>query len=163
MYWFARSPLKQVRDRLHPLPRVGCLFQHGEFMYTGSCLCGQVRYRIDAEITEVACCHCRECRKVQGTAFATNAPVKAADFQLESGRDLIREYESSTGKFRAFCSSCGSPVYSRKTDLPEILRLRIGSLDTPMQHKPDYHIFADDKAEWYDIHDGQPQYSGFKP
>ncbi len=131
--------------------------------HRGSCLCGQVTYRLEAEITELACCHCQQCRKAQGTAFATNAPVNEADFTFESGRELIREYESTPGKFRAFCSLCGSPLYSRLASRPGLLRLRIGTLDTPLPHRPDYHIFAADKAEWYTLEDEQPQYPGFKP
>ena len=132
-------------------------------MHRGSCLCGQVTYRLAGEITEIACCHCRQCRKVQGTAFATNAPVAESDFQFESGQALIREFESSPGKFRAFCSNCGSPLYSRLAAKPGLLRLRIGTLDTELNHRPDYHIFAADKAEWHAIVDDQPQYAGFKP
>ncbi len=124
-------------------------------MHHGSCLCGQVTYQLDAEITEVACCHCRQCRKAQGTAFATNAPVEEKHFKITSGKELIREFESTPGKLRAFCSNCGSPLYSHRANLPGVLRLRIGTLDTPLVHKPDYHIFAAHKAEWYELGDHQ--------
>lgn len=130
-------------------------------MHQGSCLCGEVRYRLNAEITELACCHCQQCRKAQGTAFATNAPVDEAEFEFVSGKTVIREFESTPGKFRAFCGNCGSPIYSRRVDLPGILRIRIGGLDTPLAHRPDYHIFAAHKAEWYEICDARPQYPEF--
>lgn len=130
--------------------------------HNGSCLCGQVTYQLNAAITELACCHCQQCRKAQGTAFATNAPVSEDDFSFESGRELIREFESTPGKFRAFCKNCGSPLYSRLASNPGILRLRIGSLDTALTHRPDYHIFAADKAEWHLISDDAVQYPGFK-
>src|SRR5437762_3351156 len=71
-------------------------------MLTGRCLCGGVRYEIDGEIGSVVCCHCSQCRRASGTAFATNASVRAEHFRLIAGQDLLTEYESSPGKFRAF-------------------------------------------------------------
>jgi hypothetical protein len=58
-----------------------------------------------------------------------------------------------------FCTRCGSPLYSRRPGPPEILRLRIGTLDTPLNRKPSSHIFFHDKAEWFDMHDEVPKYS----
>ncbi|MFT5504826.1 MAG: hypothetical protein ACI8XC_002543, partial [Gammaproteobacteria bacterium] len=49
-------------------------------MLKGSCHCGKVRYEIRGELGAIVCCHCSQCRKSQGSAFATNAPVKARDF-----------------------------------------------------------------------------------
>ncbi|HCA63195.1 MAG TPA: GFA family protein, partial [Pseudomonas sp.] len=43
--------------------------------HTGSCLCGVVRYRIDAPIDALTHCHCKMCRKAHGAAFATYASV----------------------------------------------------------------------------------------
>ena len=38
--------------------------------YTGSCLCGGLRYEIRGEIGDIVQCHCQRCRKANGTAFA---------------------------------------------------------------------------------------------
>ena len=57
-------------------------------MVEGSCLCGAVRYRIRGELGPIALCHCSMCRKTSGTAFATNATVACAAFELLAGRDL---------------------------------------------------------------------------
>lgn len=47
--------------------------------------------------------------------------------------------------------------------MPEMLRLWLGTLDTPVEGKPGRHIFVQDKAEWHDIADDAPQYPGFTP
>ena len=41
---------------------------------------------------------------------------------------------------------------------PDALRLRIGSLDTPIDSKPSIHIFTGSMAEWDEIRDDLPQY-----
>jgi hypothetical protein len=54
-------------------------------MLTGSCLCSAVRYEIDGKIGPVGHCHCATCRKAQGGAFVTNAPVRTKYFRLVTG------------------------------------------------------------------------------
>lgn len=132
-------------------------------MYAGSCLCGAVKYELRGELGPIVFCHCSRCRKAQGSAFATNSPVKESDFHLLSGKEVLREYESSAGKYRAFCGSCGSPVFSRFIGKPGILRLRIGALDTSIDARPTAHIYASSHAEWCEILDDLPQYEAGVP
>lgn len=132
-------------------------------MIKGSCLCGKVSYEYRGELGPIVFCHCSRCRKAQGSAFGTNSPVKAADFSLLSGEDVLREYESSPGKHRVFCSHCGSPLYSRNSAIPGVLRLRVGSLDTPITARPVAHIYASSHAEWESITDTLPQYEAGVP
>jgi hypothetical protein len=61
--------------------------------------------------------------------------------------------------YRVFCGRCGSPLFSKRDAMPELLRLRLGTLDTPVTAKPTAHIFVAEKAEWYDICDDLPQYA----
>lgn len=94
--------------------------------YVGSCLCGAVTYQIDGPIGDIIQCHCQKCRKANGTAYATNAPIAKADFKLTSGQDVVKKYASSAGTERCFCGNCGSPLISIKAETPEFYRLRIG-------------------------------------
>src|SRR5262245_34636836 len=110
-------------------------------MLTGGCLCGRVRYEIHGKIGAVACCHCRFCRKAQGTAFATNAPVRTKYFHLRSGSDSVAEYESSPGKVRCFCRTCGSPLWSRTVSDPDTIRIRLGLLESDPERRPALHVW----------------------
>lgn len=132
-------------------------------MLEGSCLCRAIRYRVRGELGPIVYCHCAQCRKAQGSAFAANAPVKADGFEWLSGREAVTEYESSPGKLRAFCRVCGSPIYSRRDSAPDVLRLRIGTLDTPLAARPSAHIYAASKAEWDEILDDLPQHAALEP
>lgn len=127
-------------------------------MLEGGCLCGGVRYRVNGKLGPTGYCHCKQCQRATGSAFAVNADVREKYFELLSGADLVREYESSPRKYRAFCSRCGSPVYSRSDDRPEVRRVRLGSLDSDPGRRPLVHVWVDSKAPWYEIHDALPQY-----
>jgi hypothetical protein len=132
-------------------------------MKRGRCLCGTVRYEVTGAIGPIVFCHCSQCRRAQGSAFGTNAPVNAGDFAVVAGAASITEFESSPGKMRAFCSVCGSPLYSWRVDRPGAVRLRIGTLESPIANRPVAHIFATSKAEWDTICDELPQYEGAEP
>ena len=126
--------------------------------YAGSCLCGGIQYEVRGPLGDIIQCHCRRCRKATGTAFATNSPIAKADFYLLQGQQLLKSFTTTTGVSRNFCSECGSPIYSVKADLPDVYRLRIGSLDTTIEQKPNCHFYVSSKAEWEDIHDTLAQY-----
>ncbi len=127
-------------------------------MLKGSCLCNSIQYEIHGELGPTMMCHCSKCRKANGSAYAVNAAVKTDEFHFVKGKELVSEFESSPGVFRTFCKQCGSPLYSRRPSQPELLRLRIGTLDTPVEVKPIAHIFVGSKASWDEIHDDIPQY-----
>ncbi|WP_012069701.1 GFA family protein [Marinomonas sp.] len=127
-------------------------------MLSGSCLCNGIQYEIKGDLGDIMQCHCQKCRKANGSAFAANAAIPTTAFTLLKGKELLAEYESTPGVFRVFCKQCASPLYSRRPNMPELLRLRIGTLDTKIEGKPSSHIFVGSKAEWYEICDDIPQY-----
>jgi hypothetical protein len=129
----------------------------------GSCLCGAIRYEITGALGPIVMCHCAQCRKAQGGAFAVNAAIRAEDFTIIAGRNRLAAYESSPGKLRHFCRDCGSPIISTRTTVPGVVRVRIGTLDTPIDAGPQAHIFVASKAEWDAICDDLPQYAGREP
>jgi hypothetical protein len=128
-------------------------------MHQGSCQCGSVRYEIEGELGPILFCHCGRCRKANGAAFQAAAGISPDQLHLLSGQDAMVDYESSPGVYRVFCGRCGSPLFSKRDAMPELLRLRLGTLDTPVTAKPTAHIFVAEKAEWYDICDDLPQYA----
>ena len=132
-------------------------------MHNGSCLCGSVRYELSTELGDFGYCHCTSCRKASGSAHAANSPVDRSAFVLISGADTLREFESSPGKFRAFCSRCGSPIYAYLATSRDVLRIRLGSLDSSFAKQPKAHTFVSDKATWEPIDDGLPQFPEWAP
>ena len=130
-------------------------------MHKGSCLCGSVRYELSAELGDFGYCHCKSCRKASGSAHAANAPIDRPHFHFVGSSETLREFESSPGKFRAFCSRCGSPIYAYVAATPDVLRLRLGSLDTPFPRRAKAHTFVADKADWDHIDGDLPQFAGW--
>ncbi|TNF97570.1 MAG: GFA family protein [Gammaproteobacteria bacterium] len=132
-------------------------------MYKGGCLCGQVRFEISGNIRNIVYCHCSQCRKAQGSAFATNGIVDITNFNLLSGKSELTGYESSPGQTKYFCKHCGSPIMSKNVTRPNEVRVRLGTIESDIQERPEAHIFVTSKANWEDIFGNIPQYEAYEP
>lgn len=118
-------------------------------MLTGSCLCDAVAYQAEASIMRIVHCHCRTCRKTHGAAFSSVAAIPRHSFRWTRGSERLGAIESSPGKFRRFCTHCGSHVMAERIDQPVVL-LRLGCLDTDVADVPQVHIWRSDGAPWYE-------------
>ncbi|MEK0083252.1 GFA family protein [Benzoatithermus flavus] len=124
---------------------------------TGGCLCGAVRYRLDAPLRPIVACHCGQCRRSHGTFGAyTAAPVSA--LCLEAEGDLAW-YRSSARAERGFCRACGSSLFWRPV-AGSYVAVAAGSLDDATGLALVEHIFVADKPAWYELSDALPRRAG---
>jgi hypothetical protein len=122
-----------------------------------------VRFEISGPIRHIVHCHCSQCRKAQGSAFATNGIVSTSDFRMLTGADELTGYESTPGQTKYFCRTCGSPILSKTASKPDQVRVRLGSIDSDIKERPEAHIFASSRANWDEITGDLPQYDGYEP
>jgi hypothetical protein len=103
-------------------------------------------------------CHCTDCRKSHGAAFASYIGVARARFSYLNGATEVGSHTTKTGTERTFCRHCGSSLTGTVKSEPENLYVAAATLDTPLRRKPEYHIFIRSKVPWLDLHDGLPQH-----
>lgn len=127
--------------------------------YTGQCLCGSIKYEVDAIEPKMGHCHCSMCRKFHGAAFATFGEARKNNFRWVKGEKLLKDYVADNGSTRQFCSQCGSSLTFSSADNPEnVVEFTLGTLDTDLDIKPDAHIYVGSKTSWYVISDDLPQF-----
>jgi len=130
--------------------------------FPGSCLCGAVRYEIDGLDTPVGHCHCATCRKAHASAFTTTAGVLREHFRWIAGEDLLRDYESSPGKLRRFCSVCGTHLVAERPAQPHVI-LRVATLDQDPGLRPAMHIWTSHDAPWLSDDGEVPRHPEWQP
>ncbi|MES2938596.1 MAG: GFA family protein [Pseudomonadota bacterium] len=113
----------------------------------GSCLCTTVQYEVRKFSAPIDHCSCRMCRKAHAAAFNTAAGVLRDDFQWTQGAQAVKAYESSPGKFRHFCSNCGSQLLSERTGQP-MMFLRVATLDEDPGLRPEFRIWKSHEVPW---------------
>ncbi|NIF27208.1 GFA family protein [Pantoea sp. Tr-811] len=120
-------------------------------VYEGSCLCGAVRYTLLCAPKAVSHCHCSQCRKGHGAAFASYGSVPRSALQVVSGADAISVYASSDAVRREFCSRCGSNLFWSRSqgDYSDWISIALGTLDTAFKPGKQAHVHTDSRAPWY--------------
>ena len=125
--------------------------------FSGSCLCGSVRFAVSGFSDKVANCHCTMCRKFHGAAFGTLVGVK--DLTWLSGEALLSEFVADNGTTRTFCSTCGSSMGFRVKGAPlATIEMAISTFDEDIPVKVDAHIYTDYKANWCVLQEGIPAF-----
>ncbi len=129
----------------------------------GKCLCGQIQYLFEASPSDLAYCHCSECRRTLGSAFASYARVKPGSFKWSLGEDLISSFESASTVHRCFCSVCGTHLGGIVGEGKELSWIALGSIEGDPGVRPEAHIFVGSKAPWHEITDDLPQFDEWPP
>lgn len=94
--------------------------------YEGSCHCGTVRFKIEADVTELTTCDCSLCKKKN----AVMTKVHEDSFVLLSGENVLSEYRWNMHIARHyFCSECGIYTFHRKRAQPDHYGINISCLD----------------------------------
>ena len=131
---------------------------------TGGCLCGGVRFRVDAPLVVATYCHCTRCQRRTGTAASAQARIQPGSLTVTQGEELIRTYAPPDGFPKLFCGACGSALWSRSPDDPEIMSVRLGAFDGDPGIRPSLRQFCAYAAAWEDIpDDGLPRFSEGHP
>jgi ADP-ribosyl-[dinitrogen reductase] hydrolase len=128
----------------------------------GSCLCKTVQYEVDQLDMPIGHCHCATCRKAHAAAFASTAGVLREHFRIKTGEDKLTSYESSPGKFRKFCSVCGTQVYAEKPTQTHVI-LRVPTLDDDPGTTPVMHIWTSHDVPWLVDGEGVRRYEEWPP
>jgi hypothetical protein len=123
-------------------------------MFTGSCLCGAVRFAVSGPLGPPDACHCSQCRKQSGHVWASTDVPRAA--VTITGEDNVSWYQSSQKVRRGFCGTCGSFLFWDPVQRDSIA-IAMGAFDGSTGVHLAHHIFVNDKGDYYDIADGLPQ------
>ena len=131
---------------------------------TGGCLCGGVRFEISEPLGAAGYCHCKRCQRRTGTASSAQAVVARGSVRVTSGQELIRAYDPGDGFPKAFCSACGSALWSVHPEDGEVASVRLGVLDGDPGVTFAYRQFLNYAVSWESIPDDRiPTYPERRP
>jgi hypothetical protein len=123
-------------------------------MHKGSCLCGAVRFEIDAPLHAPDACHCQQCRKQSGH-FWVSTDIARAHLHIH-GQEHITWFQSSLKVRRGFCARCGSSLFWDAIGKDKIA-VAMGAIDSATEVKIALHIFVAEKGDYYELNDGVAQ------
>jgi hypothetical protein len=124
-----------------------------ELPLTGGCLCGGVRFEVTEPLVSAGYCHCTRCQRRTGTAASAQARIAPGSLRILAGEALVRLYEPPDGFAKAFCSGCGSALWSRHPEDHEVISVRLGAFDTDPGVRPSYRQYVAYAAPWEPLPD----------
>ena len=127
-------------------------------MVEGGCACGFVRYRLTTAPIFVNCCHCRDCQRASGSAFAINAMIEADRVVLVGDGEpevAPAPADAHANQSVARCPHCGTALWTtHRLFGPPIRFVFVGTLDAAESLPPDAHFFTRSRHNWITIPEG---------
>jgi hypothetical protein len=115
----------------------------------GRCHCGKITYEAEIDSTAASICHCSDCQALTGSAFRVTVMAPAQSFVLRGTPTIyIKTADSGAKRAHAFCSGCGSPIYSAAPESPSTYSLRVGTLRQRHQIVPRRQIWCQSALPW---------------
>ena len=129
--------------------------------YSGGCLCGAVRYSLNARPATMTACHCDACKKLSG---ATNLLVVTAPretFHHLSGdvQRYRRTGDSGRQSDVVRCAACGTRLWHEPQSFP-LVTLTAGTLDDPNWVVPASEIWIEKASPAAIFHSDSEHFHG---
>ena len=116
---------------------------------TGGCLCGAVRYSIEAEPKFIRHCWCRDCQYIGAGAGTVNVFFATEAVKVEGAlADYASPAASGNLMHRRYCPSCGTPVFTQTEARLHFIGVRAGTFDDPELAKPQMAIWTSSAPSW---------------
>jgi hypothetical protein len=120
-------------------------------IYSGQCLCGDVRFEARGKPKWVRWCHCESCRRHSGAPASVFVAFENGDVKVIHG--AIARYKSSPGTERGFCARCGSTLTCANQRLPTETHYYIGAFERAAELKPSGEFYGAERLPWLVLHD----------
>lgn len=132
--------------------------------YTGGCLCGAVRYEIEAEPMVAGHCQCRDCQRMTGAGHSSmlafprpavriTGPLKGYGVKADSGNTATR----------SFCGECGAFVAASSSGMPDMVTIAATSLDDPSRFVPQMVVYTRSGHAWDALDPALPKFEHMPP
>ena len=120
---------------------------------TASCRCGQLRATVTGDPVRVSVCHCLNCKKRSGSAFAVQARWPAEQVTIEgNSKSFTKVADSGNSATFHFCPECGSDVhYANDGKFDGLIAIPLGAFDDPYFLTPAFSVWEKRKHDWLEI------------
>lgn len=119
---------------------------------TARCRCGQLSVACRGEPVRVSVCHCHNCQRRSGSAFAVQARFRAEDVAV-AGEARIWHGAGDSGAVASFhfCPVCGATVFYRSPPFPDLVAVAVGAFADAGFPPPRFSVYEDRKHPWVEI------------
>jgi len=126
--------------------------------FSGGCLCGAIRYQINADPVRGFQCQCRDCQMDSGGGHSSVFVFPRSALEITGEvREIARTSERGATKRKGFCPNCGVSIYNKPDKVPDMIGIYVGSLDDATAFKPAVVLYAARGYAWDFLDPGVPK------
>lgn len=114
----------------------------------GTCLCGGVKYEVDAEPESLRFCHCTSCKQLSGGPGTVNFPAAPSAIRIVEGEELLQRFTPEGGSAKTFCRSCGTNLFGGGWPDSERCSVRATNFEEPLTAEIGTHLYVRSVAPW---------------
>lgn len=120
---------------------------------SASCRCGQLRATVTGDPVRVSVCHCLDCKKRSGSAFAAQARWPEEQVEISGQSSSWSHFGDSGNRItHHFCPECGSTVHFRiEGKFDGMVAIPVGAFDDPYFLEPRFSVWEERKHKWVEI------------
>jgi hypothetical protein len=131
---------------------------------TGGCQCGAVTYEAKGDPAMVIQCHCLNCQKSSGTGHVPFAGFPEPQVTVEGKTNTFSYIADSGGTVTShFCPECGSTIFGKTTSFPQMMAIRLGSMDDSSAFQPQMEVYMKRLRKWDHDLQGVPSFEAMPP
>lgn len=124
-------------------------------MHIAKCSCGALTAHCEGEPVRVSVCHCLNCQRRSGSAFAAQARFPEAFVRIDGPVRLYRLSGDSGGTaVFSFCPDCGATIAYRNEGIEgmeDLVAIPLGAFADPAFPPPVFSNYEERKHPWLEI------------
>jgi hypothetical protein len=119
----------------------------------GTCLCGGVKFEVDAAPESLRFCHCTSCKQLSGGAGTVNFGAPPSAIRIVEGNHLLQSFTPEGGSTKTFCRNCGTNLFGGGWPDTDRASVRVPNIDEPVDARIGAHLYVRSTAEWETLPD----------
>ena len=108
-------------------------------------------------------CHCRECQYISGGSANVIIAMPKDGFRYTRGEPKpFQRTDIDNAVVREFCGNCGTPITSLPGSMPDMVIIKVGTMDDPAEFgEPDMAFYCMEKQKFHYLPEGMTTFERF--
>ena len=117
-----------------------------------ACSCGQLTAVTTEDPVRVSVCHCTDCQRRSGSAFAAQARFRRESVEIAGlSTQYVRVRDEGGKATFSFCPHCGATVHYQLEGQEELIAIPLGVFADPRFSAPKFSVWEEDKHAWVSL------------
>lgn len=120
--------------------------------HTASCRCGHLNAVVTGDPVRISVCHCLDCQKRSGSAFAAQVRFPAETVKI-AGEPTVYAHTGGGGNIARFhfCPACGDTIAFINDSMTDTIAIPLGAFADPYAFAPNVSVWEERQHEWLEL------------